>query len=85
MAYSNGDVYCGDWVENRREGRGTLTQGDGEVFGGELFCFNKLTICVACVFVQFDLFILLLVLLLNSFFSQVCGIMTNSTLLKAQL
>ena len=33
--YVNGDVYEGDWVKDKRHGRGKLSQADGGEYVGE--------------------------------------------------
>jgi hypothetical protein len=35
MKFLNGDVYDGEWFDNKRRGRGTLKYSDGTVYDGD--------------------------------------------------
>ena len=35
MAYGNGDIYEGDWDEDKRSGKGSLHYANGDYYEGE--------------------------------------------------
>ena len=40
MKYANGDIYEGDWVDDKYHGKGTLKYANGDIYEG-IWCLNK--------------------------------------------